>query len=85
MEIRRTPADQASCGDSVGLTITGLDKGNMPRTGDVIEGWHSSQLTGPDEEQRIGRPLFRNRAISGHFPSAICCNRRWHRLPSPPC
>jgi elongation factor 1-alpha len=36
VEMHHTRADQANPGDNVGLNIKGLDKANMPRSGDVM-------------------------------------------------
>merc|ERR1719407_286056 len=36
VEMHHKRADQAQPGDNVGLNIKGLDKQNMPRTGDVM-------------------------------------------------
>jgi len=36
VEMHHKPAQEALTGDNVGLNIKGLDKGNMPRVGDVM-------------------------------------------------
>jgi len=36
VEMHHQPQPLASCGDNVGLNMKGLDKGNMPRVGDVM-------------------------------------------------
>lgn len=36
MEMHHKRVDKAGPGDNVGMNIKGLDKGNMPRTGDVM-------------------------------------------------
>jgi len=45
VEMHHTRQEQASPGDNVGLNIKGLDKGNMPRTGDVMVYKADSSLT----------------------------------------
>jgi translation elongation factor EF-Tu-like GTPase len=36
VEMHHKRVDKAGPGDNVGMNIKGLDKGNMPRTGDVM-------------------------------------------------
>jgi elongation factor 1-alpha len=36
VEMHHKNVESASCGDNVGLNVKGLDKGNMPRVGDVM-------------------------------------------------
>merc|ERR1739848_569037 len=48
VEMHHTRVDFANPGDNVGLNIKGLDKGNMPRTGDVMVYKKDTSLAGAD-------------------------------------
>jgi len=48
VEMHHKRADSAGPGDNVGLNIKGLDKGNMPRTGDVMVYKKDTSLSGAE-------------------------------------
>merc|ERR1712137_453315 len=48
VEMHHTRVEFASPGDNVGLNIKGLDKGNMPRTGDVMVYKKDTSLSGAE-------------------------------------
>merc|ERR1711924_37313 len=73
VEMHHKRVEQAKPGDNVGMNIKGLDKGNMPRVGDVMilksDPTLSSSRTSPPRSRPWTSPGSSSAATP---PSALC-------------
>lgn len=71
VEMHHKRVDKAGPGDNVGMNIKGLDKGNMPRTGDVMI-LKSDQTLKPC--QNFTAQVGGTQAMAGrNMPLLFCC------------
>merc|ERR1719469_5238 len=73
VEMHHMRVDFANPGDNVGLNIKGLDKGNMPRSGDVMVYKKATLVTGETKKVKTQLSLLKgswNKALAGWiFPA----------------